>query len=104
MTTIDVYAGANMKAKSYVAALRRLELSTEDSAVLLGISRATAFRYACGKTPIPYAIGKLLEREVEACAARYFGPAQGWQGFRDGKPVGPMVETKARAYALALNM
>ena len=92
-----------MTANQYIAALRKLELSTEDSAVLLGISRATAFRYARGKTPIPYAVGRLLEREVAACKAHCFGPRK-WQGFRDGKAVGPMVESKARAYALALNM
>ena len=92
-----------MTANQYVWALRKLNLSTEDSAVLLGISRATAFRYARGKTPIPYAVGKLLEREVEACTVHCFGPHR-WQGFRDGKPIGPMVGSKARAYALALNM
>jgi hypothetical protein len=92
-----------MTAHQFRAALDKLELSTEEAAKFFGISRPTAFRYANGTSRVPGAIARLLQIEVERCMVRCYGTKR-YQAYRDGKPVGPMVESSARAYALALDL
>ena len=68
----------------------------------LRVSRATAYRYASGGR-IPHAVERLLAHEIDVCMVRCYGPGK-YQGFREGRPMGPMVERSDLAYAFAMDL
>lgn len=54
-----------MTALEYRAARNKLGISIEESAGVLGISRATAYRYEAGQWDVPETVAKLLRALVK---------------------------------------
>jgi hypothetical protein len=96
-----------LTADEFLAALAKLSLAVCDSGPVVGRSRASVYRYASGRTPIPEPVRRILKSEVEACMVRQYKLRDGsvtWQGYRHGKPIGPPAEDREQAFRFALDL
>ncbi len=87
----------------FLSVLARISLPVSDAGSLLGVSRATVYRYASGATRIPETVARLLAYEIEAVSCGRHGTDR-WQGFRNDRPMGPPCDTKAEAFWNALDL
>lgn len=93
--------------EEFVADLARICLPVCDSASLMGVSRATVYRWAAGRTRIPEAARRILKAEVESCSVRRYQLTDGrviYQGLRDGRPIGPPAGSREQAFRFALDL
>lgn len=95
-----------MTPSEYLALLERAELRVVDAVPLLKISRATAYRYAAGQTPIAHWVERLLRDAIDAVSVRSFRRRGGrvWQGYRHGQAWGPLADSRAMAFRYALEL
>jgi hypothetical protein len=96
-----------MTPAEFLTALASLGLPVAAAGPVIGVSRATAYRYAKGYTPIRESVAIILRYEVERCAVRQVqmlaGPPR-WQAWRDGVAIGSPVPEKWQAWRLALDL
>jgi DNA-binding transcriptional regulator YdaS (Cro superfamily) len=94
-------------AEEFVADLARICLPASLAGRLFGVSRATVYRWAQGRTRIPEAARRILKSEVESCSVRRYQLTDGrviWQGLRDGRPMGPVAGSREQAFRFALDL
>jgi hypothetical protein len=91
-----------LSAECFRADLARIGLPCSLAGRVLGVSRSTVYRWASGQTPISEPARRILKSEVERCMVRQHGDM--WQGYRDGKPMGPRVAEKWMAQFFALDL